>query len=71
MFTKHFLKQLAERAVRTFAQTTVALAGASQMDWLSLDWPHLIATAGIAAILSALSSVAAAPFGPPDDPGVV
>lgn len=71
MFTKHFLAQLAERAVRTFAQTVVALAGASQLDWLSLDWPHLLATAGVAAVLSALSSVAAAPFGPADDAGIV
>lgn len=71
MFTTRFAKQLVERAVRTFAQTVVALAGAAQMDWLSLDWPHLLATAGVAAALSALTSVAAGPFGPSDDAGLV
>ena len=37
MFTKSFVMQLVERAIKTFAQTLVALAGASQMDWLNLD----------------------------------
>ena len=71
MFTKSFLLQLAERAVKTFAQTLVALAGASQMDWLNLDWQHLTATAAIAAGLSALSSIASNRVGPIDSPSIV
>ena len=71
MFTKIFLVQLAERAVKTFAQTLVALAGASQMDWLNLDWQHLTATAAIAAGLSALTSIASDKIGPADSPSMV
>ena len=71
MFTTYFVRSLAERAVKTFAQTVVALAGASQMDWLSLDWPQLLATAGIAAALSVLSSIASDRIGPADSPSMV
>jgi hypothetical protein len=71
MFTKSFLRQLAERAVKTFAQTFVALAGASQMDWLNLDWQHLAATSLIAAGLSVLTSIASDKVGPTDSPSMV
>jgi hypothetical protein len=71
MFTKSFLMQLAERAVKTFAQTFVALAGASQMDWLNLDWQHLAATSLIAAGLSILTSIASDKVGPTDSPSMV
>jgi hypothetical protein len=71
MFTKSFVLQLLERAIKTFAQTVVALAGASQMDWLSLDWMQLAATAAIAAGLSVLTSIASDRFGPTDSPSMV
>jgi hypothetical protein len=71
MFTKFFLRQVAERAVKTFAQTFVALAGVSQMDWLSLDWAQLAATSGIAAGLSVLTSIASDKIGPTDSPSIV
>jgi hypothetical protein len=71
MFTKSFLMQLVERAIKTFAQTFVALAGASQMDWLNLDWQHLAATSLIAAGLSVLTSIASDKVGPTDSPSMV
>jgi hypothetical protein len=71
MFTKSFVLQLLERAIKTFAQTFVALAGASQMDWLTLDWVQLAATAAIAAGLSVLTSIASDRFGPTDSPSIV
>ena len=71
MFDKFFLRQLVERAIKTFAQTFVALAGASQMDWLSLDWVQLAATAAIAAGLSVLTSIASDKVGPIDSPSMV
>ncbi len=71
MFDKFFLRQLAERAIKTFAQTFVALAGASQMDWLNLDWQHLAATSLIAAGLSVLTSIASDKVGPIDSPSMV
>lgn len=71
MFTKSFLKQLAERAIKTFCQTIVALAGATQMDWLKLDWQHLLATSAIAAVLSVVTSIASDKIGPADSPSMV
>jgi hypothetical protein len=71
MFTKSFVLQLVERAIKTFAQTLVALAGASQMDWLTLDWMQLASTAAIAAGLSVLTSIASDRFGPIDSPSIV
>ena len=71
MFDKFFLMQLVERAIKTFAQTFVALAGASQMDWLNLDWQHLAATSLIAAGLSVLTSIASDKVGPTDSPSMV
>lgn len=71
MFTKNFVRQLVERAVKTFSQTLVALAGASQMDWFSLDWGQLFATAAIAAGLSVLTSIASDKIGPAETPSVV
>jgi hypothetical protein len=71
MFDKFFLRQLVERAIKTFAQTFVALAGASQMDWLSLDWVQLAATAAIAAGLSVLTSIASDKVGPTNSPSMV
>ena len=71
MFTKSFVMQLVERAIKTFAQTLVALAGASQMDWLNLDWQQLTATAAIAAGLSVLTSIASDKIGPADTPSTV
>ena len=71
MFTKSFLQQLAERAIKTFCQTIVALAGATQMDWLKLDWKHLLATSAIAAALSVVTSIASDKIGPADSPSMV
>ena len=71
MFTKTFALQTLERAVKTFAQTLVALAGASQMDWMSLDWQQLAATSAIAAGLSVLTSIASDKIGPVDTPSMV
>jgi hypothetical protein len=71
MFDKFFVLQLVERAIKTFAQTLVALAGASQMDWLSLDWVQLAATAAIAAGLSVLTSIASDKVGPTNSPSMV
>ena len=63
MFTQTFWKSTIERAIRTFCQTLVAIAGASQFDWMSADWQTLLITSGIAAGLSVLTSVAGVNIG--------
>ncbi|KAB8167066.1 holin [Streptomyces sp. 3MP-14] len=52
-----------ERAVRTAAQTLVAVLGAGAVDILTVDWPAAFATAGGAALLAVLTAVAT-PGGP-------
>lgn len=58
MFTVAFAKAAIERAVKTFAQTLVALWGAGAFDVLHVDWSQALGVAGGAALLSVLSSVA-------------
>ena len=52
-----------ERAIRTAAQTLVAVLGADAADVLTVDWPAALATAGGAALLAVLTAVAT-PGGP-------
>jgi len=56
MFTALFLKATAERALKTFAQTAVALfvAGAGL---LSVDWLAVLSVAGLATVASVLTSI--------------
>lgn len=51
-----------ERAVKTFAQSLIALFAAG-VTILSIDWRQAVAVAGTAALLSVLSSVASDHFG--------
>lgn len=46
------------RAVRTFAQTAVALIGTGAVGFTDLDWARVASVAGVAAVLSVLTSVA-------------
>lgn len=56
---KPYLIDLADRAVRTAAQTAVAMIGADAFDVMSADWRSLAAISAGAALVSALTTVAA------------
>lgn len=60
IWNPEFWKGAAERAIFTFAQTLVALIGVDTVApvW-GFDWGHLLASAGLAALLSVLKSVGA------------
>jgi len=60
MFEPKFLKDVAERAVATFAQTLVALVGTDAVDILSVGLGDSLKAAAVAAGLSIVKSVAAA-----------
>lgn len=63
MFTIAFWQDAAERAVKTFAQALVAVLSASGLGLLNAPWLTALSTAGMAALLSVLTSVASAPLG--------
>ena len=54
-----FWASASERAIKTFAQTALALLGASQIvSVVAIDWAEVGGVAALAAILSLLTSVA-------------
>jgi hypothetical protein len=60
---KYWLAVL-ERAVKTFAQTTLALWGADVgLNAIELNWKNTLGTAALAAGLSVLTSLASTGFG--------
>jgi hypothetical protein len=60
MFTSTFLKDAAERAVATFAQTLVALVGTNAVDILTVDLADSVKASLVAGALSLVKSYAAA-----------
>ena len=58
MFTLAFLKSAGERAVKTFAQTVLALVTVGPLVGVThLDWPSLGGLGATAAVISVLTSV--------------
>lgn len=58
--TKKWLKAAVIRAVKTFAQTAVALIPAAAMI-TAVDWKTVLGTAALAAVASMFTSVAGIP----------
>lgn len=59
-----FWRGLADRAVKSAAQSLLLLWGADAgFDILSVSWPQALGLAGGAALLSALTSLISAPVG--------
>lgn len=70
MFTAIFWRRAAERAVKTFAQAAGAMLAASGVGLLDAAWAETGSVAGMAALLSVLTSVASGAVGNPEDPSV-
>ena len=60
---KQLLKDIAERAVKTFAQSLVAVGLAGATDLLSVDWVNALSIAGLATLVSILTSIASSKIG--------
>ena len=58
LFKATFWKAALERAVKTFAQTLVALWGADALNIVEADWGETLSLAAGATVLSLLTSVA-------------
>ncbi|WP_406306245.1 holin [Streptomyces sp. NBC_00885] len=65
MFTADFWKATAERAVRTFAQSLIAVLTAGATNLFDVDWQAALATAGLATLLAVLTAIGAAKAGRP------
>lgn len=63
MFTLAFWRATAERAVKTFAQALAALLVADGTDLLTTNWGDRLSVAGMAAVVSVLTSVASSATG--------
>jgi Putative lactococcus lactis phage r1t holin len=63
MTSRKFWAATAERAVKTFAQTLAALLVADGTDLLSTLWTDRLSVAGMAAVVSLLTSVASSGSG--------
>lgn len=57
MLTREFWAASAERAVKTAAQTAIALIGTDQVGILSLDWAQIGSVVATATVLSVLTSI--------------
>jgi hypothetical protein len=71
MFTSFFWRSLLERAVKTFAQAASALLVGEGLGLLTVDWGMVASVAGLAAVVSVLTSVVSVPFGELDSPSMV
>ena len=71
MFTRRFWIATAERTIKTFAQTLASVLVAGGVGLLSADWPAALSAAGMAAVVSVLTSLGSLKVGPEDSPSVV
>ncbi len=55
---KQFLKCAAVRAVKTMAQTAVALLGTGAVGILEVDWVAVLSASALAGVTSILTSIA-------------
>jgi hypothetical protein len=60
-----FWKAAAERAIKTLAQSLIAVLAIGQVTVLTVDWAQAAAVAATAGILSVLTSIASSGIGNP------
>lgn len=58
MFTKAFINAVIERAIKTFAQSLIAVGLTGATGILDVDWTGALSAAGLATVISVLTSVA-------------
>lgn len=60
MFTKLFWQDAIERAIKTIAQTMVAMMTAGATGLLDVDYMNVLSVAGLAGVVSVLTSIGSA-----------
>ena len=58
-----YFKDIAERATKTAAQSALGVLGAGYAGLFDVDWQGVASVAGLAAVVSVLTSVASSGFG--------
>jgi hypothetical protein len=66
MYNKNFIEDLAERAIKTFAQTFLALVGSDMAGIFTIATVDTLKVSLGAALLSVLSSIASTQVGDPE-----
>ena len=57
-FTKEWAAMMAERAIKTVAQTAIAAIGTTTLGLLDVDWTQVASLAALAGVMSVLTSIA-------------
>ena len=70
MYNKKFLEDLAERAIKTFAQTFLALVGSDMAGIFTIATVDTLKVSLGAALLSVLSSIASTQVGDPESASI-
>ena len=70
MYNKKFIEDLAERAIKTFAQTFLALVGSDMAGIFTIATVDTLKVSLGAAILSVLSSIASTHVGDPESASI-
>lgn len=71
MFTYQFWQFALERAFKTFAQTLIALFSAGGIGLFNAPWTTALSAAGMAAMLSVLTSIVSEPWGARGTPSLL
>lgn len=71
MFSKRFWILASERALKTFAQTFLAMVGVQALDVVHADWVGLLSVSAGAAFLSYLMSIVSSEIGSKGTPSLV
>ena len=71
LVTGSFWAQTIERSVKTFAQAAIALLTGEGLGLLDVNWYNVVSVAGLAAVVSVLTSVGSGPFGQNGTPNLV
>lgn len=58
---KQWIKAAGVRAIKTAAQSAIALIGTGAVGFTDLDWLQIASVSGVAAVLSILTSIAGLP----------
>ena len=71
MFKKKFWIESTERALKTFAQVVLVVAGGASLNVLTVDWKSLIGLGLGGVVLSYATSIVSSGIGPKNSPSLV